>query len=103
MPRASHHTCTVPSDRELFLCRLKAIIGNASQFVQECQELLKQMEKDCPQLNIDGYHNIWILKPGAKSRGRGIEVKSNLSEILNTTGATIAQKENKWVVQKYIG
>jgi len=52
---------------------------------------------------IDGYSNIWILKPGAKSRGRGIEIKNNLSDILTLAGASVSQKENKWVIQKYIG
>ena len=62
------------------------------------------MEKHSPQLAIDGYQNIWILKPGAKSRGRGIEVKNNLQDILNTAGTSVvSQKDNKWVVQKYIG
>ena len=61
------------------------------------------MQKYCPQLHIDGYLNIWILKPGAKSRGRGIEVKNNLHDILSTAGTSVSQKENKWVIQKYIG
>ena len=62
------------------------------------------MEKHCPQLGIDGHQNIWILKPGAKSRGRGIEVKNNLQDILSTAGTSVvSQKDNKWVVQKYIG
>ncbi|XP_066922396.1 protein monoglycylase TTLL8-like [Clytia hemisphaerica] len=79
-----------------------AIIANAHQHVEECHELLIEMEKYCPQLTIDGFLNIWILKPGAKSRGRGIEVKNNFHEILKTVGSSVSLKENKWVVQKYI-
>ena len=82
----------------------KAIIANAWSHAEECDEVLEQMEKFCPQLTIDGHQNIWILKPGAKSRGRGIEVKSKLSDILSTASASsVSQKDNKWVVQKYIG
>ena len=87
-----------------FNSRLKSIIASASSHVDECEEVLAQMEKHSPQLAIDGYQNIWILKPGAKSRGRGIEVKNNLQDILNTAGTSVvSQKDNKWVVQKYIG
>ena len=61
------------------------------------------MEVYHPQLKIDGYQNIWILKPGAKSRGRGIEINNVLSEILNLSSDTVSKRENKWVIQKYIG
>ena len=40
----------------------------------ECRHVLHQMKLLRPQYELDGYHNVWIFKPGAKSRGRGIAI-----------------------------
>jgi tubulin monoglycylase TTLL3/8 len=39
--------------------------------IEQVIRVLEEMKKFCPQYNIDGYRNIWIVKPGALSRGRG--------------------------------
>ena len=44
-------------------------------------------------------HNAWILKPGGKSRGRGIEIYTNSEELLKSIEES---KDTIWVVQKYI-
>ena len=62
------------------------------------------MEEAYPQSSLHD-KNIWIVKPGAKSRGRGILVMNNLEEILRLSSynPNIVKRENRWVIQKYIG
>ncbi|NWX65217.1 TTLL3 monoglycylase, partial [Promerops cafer] len=38
---------------------------------EHCRDLLQRLEEKLPQLGIEGHLNVWILKPSAKSRGRG--------------------------------
>ena len=57
-------------------------------------ELIGKKQYD---LNIG--KNAWILKPGVSSRGRGIEIHSDLEDLLRST---MSAKESNWVVQKYI-
>ena len=41
--------------------------------------------KTNPQFNLEGSGNMWIVKPGTKSRGRGIEVIRNFDDIIKHT------------------
>ncbi|XP_031177245.1 tubulin monoglycylase TTLL3 isoform X1 [Sander lucioperca] len=79
------------------------LIRGSSVFVERCQAMLIRLQEICPQLDTDGLNNIWIIKPGAKSRGRGIICMNRLDEILALVDSDRAlPKESKWVVQKYL-
>ena len=63
---------------------------------------LKGMIQCRPESRIDGMRNVWIIKPGDKSLGRGIVLKHSLNDILGKISQ--ASKEcMQYVVQKYIG
>lgn len=55
-----------------------------------------QIEQYCPQLHMDGSRDIWIVKPGALSRGRGIMCMNNLEDILDLVKSSV-KKEGKYV------
>lgn len=59
---------------------------------------LKEVAKYWSDYNIDGVKNIWILKPGNKCRGRGIQLVKHLEDVTK-----IMTMKLKYVVQKYIG
>ncbi|XP_040889377.1 tubulin monoglycylase TTLL3-like [Toxotes jaculatrix] len=80
-----------------------AEIERSDHLVKCCKAMLQRLSEVSPQLDIDGIHNVWIIKPGAKSRGRGIKCAKRLDQILSlVNGDPILIKENKWVVQKYL-
>lgn len=59
------------------------------------------MAKYWPQIDIDGVLNIWIVKPGNKCRGRGIQLMNNIKDIIGLIN--IPAQKTRYVVQKYIG
>jgi len=61
---------------------------------------LKALRQQLPQYSLDGFQNIWLLKPGGKSRGRGIQLSARLEKILEVGVGRGA--EARWIVQKYI-
>lgn len=64
-------------------------------------------KRDKAQAGLNGTgsiaKNIWIVKPGAKSRGRGISTFADLAKLLKYVDAgTGSAQASQWVVQKYI-
>nr|VZI08894.1 unnamed protein product [Spirometra erinaceieuropaei] len=59
---------------------------------QRCQFLCDKINAVNPQFELDGCRNIWIVKPGAKSRGRGTTI---METIQFTESMVLRLKESK--------
>ncbi|XP_067855166.1 uncharacterized protein [Heptranchias perlo] len=80
-----------------------ATIQNWNNYAVLCENMLQQLQEANTQLKMEGMHNIWIVKPGAQSRGRGITCMNRLEQIVKLVyGQTTLITDGKWVVQKYI-
>jgi len=64
----------------------------------QARETLDELRATGKQIGLNGARNAWIIKPSGKSRGRGIQVMRELTEIFKTTEA----EGNQWICQKYI-
>uniref|UniRef100_A0A8C5NJT9 TTLL3 monoglycylase n=1 Tax=Junco hyemalis TaxID=40217 RepID=A0A8C5NJT9_JUNHY len=71
---------------------------------KQCQNLLQSLAEKLPQLDMEGKLNVWILKPGAESQGRGIICMTRLEEMLQLAWSCTAPsvQVGRWVVQKYV-
>lgn len=72
------------------------------KYVLASKHILKKMRKYWPQIDMDGVMNMWILKPGNKSRGRGIVLMNKLEDVVAKVNPT-GKPDTRYVVQKYIG
>ncbi|XP_078066297.1 tubulin tyrosine ligase 3-like [Mustelus asterias] len=80
-----------------------ATIQNWKVYAAVCENMLKQLQEVNTQVKMEGMRNIWIVKPGAQSRGRGITCMNRLEQIVKLVcGQTTLITDGKWVVQKYI-
>jgi Tubulin-tyrosine ligase family len=66
--------------------------------------MLSALKARVAQWDIDGPDNIWIVKPGGKSRGRGIHCFNSLSKLRLQVRADSCQdgQTQQLVAQKYI-
>lgn len=72
-------------------------IDNPEQLLTMAQKCLENVQSADPQHLLNGSGKIWIVKPGGKSRGRGISLFSDINDIRNHIN-----NGEKWVIQKYI-
>lgn len=55
-----------------------------------CKEIIRSLRYECPQTNLNGHMNSWIVKPGGLSRGRNIKIFDVFSDITNYAEITTA-------------
>ena len=70
---------------------------NYENKIPEIKELLNLIKNHLPEYSFDGYKNLWIVKPGGKSRGRGIHCIDQLNDILSDV-----KLYDQTIIQKYI-
>ena len=70
-----------------------------SLYSSKINEILGILEKNLPQYKLNGFRNIWIMKPSNLSRGRGVTCVDSLQPIEQSLSAT---NDTGVIVQKYI-
>lgn len=73
-----------------------------SQLVDDGKHMLQMVAEHRPQNELDGFCNIWIVKPANRCRGRGILLMNDVQKIMAHINPPQLNK-GRWVVQKYIG
>mmetsp|Transcript_52513 Transcript_52513/g.94181 ORF Transcript_52513/g.94181 Transcript_52513/m.94181 type:complete len:700 (+) Transcript_52513:138-2237(+) len=66
----------------------------------EVRKTLDAWREACPQFQISGTRNMWIMKPAGRARGVGIFVSTDLEKMVHI--AQSARDTTTWICQKYI-
>ena len=69
------------------------------QYIPRVKSYLNALKQFLPQYELNGFRNIWILKPSNLSRGRGVTCVDSLEPIEESLNAT---NDTGVIVQKYI-
>lgn len=95
---------------EHFITNSRLIIKKAEKFKcdkydfedyrAKIQKTLEDAKPYRPSLHMDGYNNLWIMKPGFSCRGRGIVIMRNYENIIQHANK---YAKARYMVQKYIG
>ena len=75
----------------------KPKIDSIKEILPEIEEILQKISKSLPQYALEGSKNVWIVKPGGLSRGRGVHCIDQLNDILSNVKPC-----NQTIIQKYI-
>ncbi|KAL4504141.1 hypothetical protein ABPG72_020979 [Tetrahymena utriculariae] len=78
--------------------QLQRFSSKSQELLDLCNQTLQKSSEKDPQHHLNGYRNIWIVKPNFLSRGRGIKCFNSLDKIMDY----VVGKETQFVVQKYI-
>ena len=72
-----------------------------TDLMSKVKDVLSQLSESIgkKQFDLNAGKNAWILKPGGKSRGRGIEIHTDIEDLLKSI---MMSKDSIWVTQKYI-
>lgn len=98
----THHYLLTHEDNRIQLLKEEREADAIEHYLAEAKSVLEQIKSYWPQYALDGYLNIWIVKPGNKCRGRGIHLMNNIKQIIAMVNPPIVSK-TRYVIQKYIG
>uniref|UniRef100_A0A6E8W1E8 Tubulin glycylase 3A n=2 Tax=gambiae species complex TaxID=44542 RepID=A0A6E8W1E8_ANOCL len=97
----THHYLLTHEDNRIQLLKEEREADAIEHYLAEAKSVLEQIKSYWPQYALDGYLNIWIVKPGNKCRGRGIHLMNNIKQIIAMVNPPIVSK-TRYVIQKYI-
>ncbi|XP_055642321.1 tubulin glycylase 3A-like isoform X2 [Toxorhynchites rutilus septentrionalis] len=97
----THHYLLTHEGGKILLTKEADYASLIENYVADARSVLEQIKNHWPQYALDGFLNIWIVKPGNKCRGRGIHLMNNIKQIITMVNPPIVSK-TRYVIQKYI-